>query len=1277
MRVRRIYCGLVLACVALVAGIAIVGSAAAQSDDKLNVLSQHAMELFRAGRYGEALPLAEHYAEAIKARHGEDHPHFAIALNDLALVLQATNRLAEAEPMMRRALAIDEKEHGSEHLNVAVRLNNLALLLQAANRLAEAQPLLERSLAVRKKTLSADHPDVAQSLNNLAGLYQAQGRYAEAEPLLQSSLAMREQALGREHSDVGQSLNNLAELYRAQGRYAEAEPLYQRSLAINEKAFGPDHANVGISLNNFAELYRVQGRYAEAEPLYRRALAINEKTLGPYHPNVGTSLTNLAQLYVAQARYADADLSLKRALTIFEKEFGPDHSWVGTALNNLAQYYHAQGRYSDAEPLFKRAVSILEKALGRDHPNLGIVISNLAALYQVVGRYSEAEALHRRALAIKEKALGTDHQDLAISLNNLAYLHLLQGRFTEVEPLFRRTTIIFEKALGPHHPALGMSVNNLAEFYRVQGRQAEAETGHKRALAIRQKALGPGHPDVGMSLNNLGLVYGAQGRHAEAEPAFQQSLTIYESALGLDHPDVATPLSNLGLVYQALGRNAEAKHNFLRGLSIFEKALGLDHPNVAMVLSNLAVLHYDERQWAQSADYLRKTTQLIVRRSKRAPNLVGQSLTGQTKTDAVQASSQFSALVAVLHRLQTDATGQASELAHETFVAAQWGHKSEAAASLAQMAARQAKGDAVLARRVRERQDLIIEWQAREKELIAARTMPPAKRNASSETELATRLATIDLRIVDIDRSLANDFPEFATYAHPEPLTIPEVQEQLSPHEALLLFLVTPKSKLSEETFLWVVTKTAARWLKLSPTPSQINQHVAALRCGLDGALWNDPGSAGACKAALQASPTEENIDADVAVLLPFGAARAHELYKALLGPVEDLIKGKHLLVVPSGALTSLPLNVLVTDPPKAAIPATLTDYRRVAWLAVRQPITVLPSVTSLRALRQFAKISHATKPYFGIGNPLLEGSTGRDQQLAKEARKKQQCPKAMPRIVSVARRPLTGFANLFRGATADIEEVRQWSPLPETADELCEVGRRLGVQENDILLGARTTEGTLKELSEQGRLADYAILHFATHGALTGDIKGSAEPGLILTPPQKGVTDASALERDDGFLTASEIAGLKLDADWVLLSACNTAGGQSENAEQLSGMARAFFYAGARALLVSHWAVGSDAAVKLTTRVFKELKARPKIGRAEALRFSMREMITKGSLREAHPTYWAPFVVIGEGSGALTVAPSVVAPITPEVVPPPQRKKTAREPRSKDDGPWSDQIWK
>jgi len=144
---------------------------------------------------------------------------------------------------------------------------------------------------------------------------------------------------------------------------------------------------------------------------------------------------------------------------------------------------------------------------------------------------------------------------------------------------------------------------------------------------------------------------------------------------------------------------------------------------------------------------------------------------------------------------------------------------------------------------------------------------------------------------------------------------------------------------------------------------------------------------------------------------------------------------------------------------------------------------------------------------------------------------------------------------------------------------------------------------------------------------------------GLILTPPDE------ASPEDDGYLSASEIAGLKLDTDWVILSACNTAAGGAERAEALSDMARAFFYAGARALLVSHWAVDSDATVKLITKTLGTMAANKTIGRSEALRRSMVELIEQGSLEEAHPAYWAPFVVVGGSSSGLTVTPSPAVP--------------------------------
>src|SRR5262249_7641937 len=151
-------------------------------------------------------------------------------------------------------------------------------------------------------------------------------------------------------------------------------------------------------------------------------------------------------------------------------------------------------------------------------------------------------------------------------------------------------------------------------------------------------------------------------------------------------------------------------------------------------------------------------------------------------------------------------------------------------------------------------------------------------------------------------------------------------------------------------------------------------------------------------------------------------------------------------------------------------------------------------------------------------------------------------------------------------------EEVRHLPPLPETADEVRAIGKMLGAGNGDLYLAERASEPLLR----QARLDRYRVVEFATHGLISGDLRGLVEPALVLTPPPV------ASPENDGLLTASKVATLKLNADWVVLSACNTAADDgTPDGGGLSGLAKAFFYAGSRALLVSHWQVPSKATVK------------------------------------------------------------------------------------------------
>ena len=324
-------------------------------------------------------------------------------LNQKASELYKAGKYNEAIPYAKQVLEIYEKILGKDHPNVATSLNNLAGLYKVIGRYSEAEPLYKRSLEIREKALGREHPSVAQSLDNLAGLYAfIGGRYADAEPLHKRALEIYEKALGREHPSVAQSLISLAGLYESTGRYADAEPLYKRALEIREKIRGSEHPETAIVLRVLAELYRVTGRYAEAEPLFKRSLAIVEKALGKDHFSVAASLNKLAVLYESTGRYADAEPLHKRALEIMEKALGREHLATAIIIDTLAELYRVTGRHAEAEPLYKRALEIREKAYGKKHPAVALILKNLAFLYAATERHPESQNLFKRGISIDD-----------------------------------------------------------------------------------------------------------------------------------------------------------------------------------------------------------------------------------------------------------------------------------------------------------------------------------------------------------------------------------------------------------------------------------------------------------------------------------------------------------------------------------------------------------------------------------------------------------------------------------------------------------------------------------------------------------------------------------------------------------------------------------------------------------------------------------------------------------------------------------------------------------
>jgi CHAT domain-containing protein len=330
-----------------------------------------------------------------------------------------------------------------------------------------------------------------------------------------------------------------------------------------------------------------------------------------------------------------------------------------------------------------------------------------------------------------------------------------------------------------------------------------------------------------------------------------------------------------------------------------------------------------------------------------------------------------------------------------------------------------------------------------------------------------------------------------------------------------------------------------------------------------------------------------------------FPAQSSYRLYQKLFGGVGPCLKGKtHILLATDPDFFALPWNALLTKEPSET---SGFSFREASWLPKFYSISLLPSIQSLYELRTNFPRSAARNKFLGIGDPDFKGTTQSSTQVS--------------------------LAPLFstRGV-GNLKAIADLPALPETADELRGVAHALGAPTNDLLLGSEASEHEFRKRP----LNDYRVISFATHAIVAGEIEGVTEPALVLSPGQDEHNPWN-----DGLLTASEIANLTLDANLVILSACDTAASDGHaSGRGLSGLADAFFFAGTRSLAVTQWAVASTIAQHLGAGLISRTMASESTGVAEGLREAMLDYIaTAKEDYLANPRFWAAFIIAGDGA--------------------------------------------
>jgi len=537
----------------------------------------------------------------------------------------------------------------------------------------------------------------------------------------------------------------------------------------------------------------------------------------------------------------------------------------------------------------------------------------------------------------------------------------------------------------------------------------------------------------------------------------------------------------------------------------------------------------------------------------------------------------------------------------EAFEAAQWAIASDAADALSRVSARFAQGDNALGRLAEEHETLITRRDALERaleQLYTAEGVEAVARRASTRADYEGVLS----RLKAVDADIETSFPAYSELTSPRALSVTETQGLLKSDEALLLVLVN-----AEATYVWGVSHDRIEWARAGDLGEEaMTGIVETLRKSLTTA----------------ASRSDGDIDPSVFAGPPvaaFDRSQAHGLYARLVRPVESVFAGKKTLItVVTGSLATLPLAVLVTESPTGSDtdPEALS---RTSWLIDRYALATLPSVSSLKALRCYLVSDPRDR---SPGCPVSSGTvTPRQPVAATLSMAAFGAPLLNGLPENASRGAPVADAVFGNGRLADVGKLRALPYLPGSRSEL----ERLKTRYPGALvrIGAEATESAVRQ-GDSAALAQARFVVFSTHGLMAGAT--AAEPGLVLTPPE------TATEADDGYLSASEATQLRLRAEFVVLSACNTAASDGQPGGQgLSGLARAFFYAGARSVLVSHWEVSDRATTELISDTFNALdKPGADLGdRAKALQTSMRAVRANRLWR--HPAYWAPFVLVGE----------------------------------------------
>ncbi len=1059
-----------------------------------------------------------------------------------------------------------------------------ALLRDGKGGTPEALVAASNAVAVTSRRADPGDPDVIRSIRNIALIRAERGEFTEAVALHQKALAGR-RAAGGMSADTADSLEDLAVALIRLERLSDAAGHLEEARRLREAPDGDPvgHARLASLLGM---LHRYQGQYAAARERVSESLAAY-RAAAPDHPGVFFALQLEGELLFLTGDIREARAAFAALAERSDRALGPDHSSVSRTLRWLALTSTAIGDLQDTRSTLDRARSIADRWLAPCHPETTGLLNDYASLLTLTGDYTQAESVYQRSLGLRQRCLGRAHSLTATLIHNIALLAGEMGDFARAEQLHNESVRIWSSGLGADHPYVGRGLDALAEVLLQRGRAADARRTYARALAIREKRLGHNNPDVAWTLTNLARATAADGDLTAALTRVTDALAIYKEGGLPQEPDhLSRTLTLLGSLQMQQGDVTAARATFSESLAVRQKVFGSSHPLAA-----------ESRRDVAAADVVNAAYPAAL----------------QAALDA-EAAGREHLQFTIRYLPERQAMAYAEKRPRGLDLA------------LSVVAAGHAPGTAAVFDSVIRSRGVILD------ELIA---------RARSTSQPDPALDSLNATLIGARQRFANLMFRSLQGSDPVPQALLD-QARQDREEA--------ERALAERS-------AAAR-----EDRDRAGTGLANIRRALpdDAALVSfvrydrTAATKGPRGAQVQVAPSYIAFVArrqtEVVAAIPLGSA-------AVLDQLVDVWREE----ARGRSIGSGP-DIADRRYRQAGLGLRRETWDKVAGAIGGASRIFIVADGSLN-LVSFAALPGDDGRYLVEGTPLIHYLSAERDLMPGEITSRPTGLLAVGGPAFDDRVPQTAAVGAQRSACPDLASLR-FTTLPGTLAEVRDIAAMWpssSPAEGDVTLlsGRAATETGVKQA-----LSGRRVVHLATHGFFLGS---ECEPAGSRTRSVGGLVAATAkssssartspvfvenplllsglafaganrrtgalASRDDGVLTAEEIAGLNLQGtEWAVLSACDTGVGTVRSGEGVFGLRRAFHIAGARTVIMSLWAV-DDAATRAWMRVLYEGRLQKGLATAEAVREASLRVLSERRSRgqSTHPFYWAAFIAAGD----------------------------------------------